>query len=164
MKNVFKSVLFMLVLVLSAAFVAAQPTVSSINDQTVNEGSLLRVPITVSATNNPADVFANLSVCQLQSQTGSCKTPYSNVSITVDSKTVANISTLTTISGEFNWTPDFTQANVYFFNVSANDADSVSIKTMKVTVVDVPPKLTTTATLELGSDIQERSDPNHDTR
>ena len=74
--------------------------------------------------------------------------------------TVTNSSQL---AGSISWTPDFTQANVYFFNVSAADADSVSATAFKVTVADVPPQVAVTSPLVLGGDTQDRSDPNHDT-
>ncbi len=160
MKNVFKSVLFALVLVLSAVFIAANPVVNTIPDQSVNEGSLLKISLSSVAS---AGALANFSVCQATAQPGVCSGQYNNKSITVGITTV-NISTLSATTGELNWTPDFTQSGTYFFNITANASDLGSSKTFKVTVNDLPPKLTAPATLALGGETQERSDPNHDTQ
>ncbi len=164
MKNVFKSVLFVLVLLLSAAFVAANPVVNTISDQSVNEGSLLKVSLSSVAS---AGALANFSVCQTISQPGTCSGEYNNKSITVGG-TAVNILTSGATTGELNWTPDFTQSGTYFFNVTANVSISPvsalgTSKTFKVTVNNVLPTVTATA-LSLGGDTQPRSDPNHDTR
>lgn len=161
MKNIFKAVLFMLVLVLSATFVSAvaDPATNAIPDQAITEGSPLRIAL---ASTTTAGGLANFSVCRTASQPGACTGEYNNKSIVVGSTTL-NISTLSATTGEINWTPDFTQAGTYFFNVTANVSDLSSSKTFKVTVNDATAKLSATSVLPLGSTSQARSNPNHDT-
>ncbi len=154
MKNVFKSVLFILVLVLSAAFVAANPIINPVADQTVNEGSLLTVQVTSTAPDGASPLITKLC------QPAPCVPSLSEITI---GSTKANFTNLTLTTAEFRWQPDFSQAGSYTFNLTVSDGDSFSNDTFVVTVNNVPPKLTTTATLALGGDIQERSDPNHDT-
>lgn len=164
MKNIFKAVLFMLVLVLSAAFVSAgaDPVLNSVSDQFVNEGTLLQIFLSTTAGPDSGP-FTNFSVCQVTAAADTlCSGTPSKISITIGS-TVANITNISNTQGQFNWTPSFAQAGTFFFLFNASDADSQSFKIGKVTVVDVPPKLTVTGTLTLGGDSQERSDPNHDT-
>lgn len=160
MKNVFKCLLFTLVLILSAAFVSAgaNPVLNAISDQTVNEGQVLKVSL--ASTANDTVGGTTFKACLLASATASCAGTTGSIAV---GTTTANISTLSNTAGEFNWTSDFTQAGVFFFNISATDGDSTSNNVLKVTVVDVPPKITATE-LALGGDTQERSDPNHDTQ
>ncbi len=162
MKNVFKSVLFVLVLMLSAAFVTANPVITAIPDQVVNEGSLLKLQIT--STVNSTLGGNTFRFCAASGATAcgvaSMVTAPGEFAI---GTTKANLSKLSDTSAEFNWTPDFAQAGTYTFNVNVSDADSSTNDTFTVTVTDVLPKLAATATLTLGGDNQERSNPNHDT-
>lgn len=163
MKNVFKSALFVLVLMLSAAFVTANPVITDVPDQAVNEGSLLKLAIVSSAPDAPVAAPAStFSFCQIVAPLTSCIGVAAPAQIDVG-VTKANLSKLSNTAAEFNWTPNFAQAGAYKFNVSVSDADSTSNDTFTVTVTDVPPKLISTATLTLGGDNQERSNPNHDT-
>jgi len=166
MKNMFKAFLFMIVLVLSAAFVSAgpDPVLSAISDQTINEGQAMRISL-ASTANDTIDITAGgagstFRVCQVTSPSGSC--PGNANSINVGT-TIANISSLSNKAGEFNWTPDFTQAGTYYFNISVADSDSTSNRTLKVTVVDVPPRLGGTGALALGNAAQQKTNPLHDT-
>ena len=165
MKNVFKGVLFLLVLVLSAALIYAAanaPAFSpAIGAKSVNEGQPLNFIVTSSA----ADVGAiNFSVCTDAPCVGTKVNAINkDQQITIGS-TKVNYSYLSVTQMGFNWTPDFTQSGAYKFrfNITDDDTDN-SFEDVTVTVVDIPPKLTATATLKLGGDTQERSDPNHDT-
>ncbi|MEK6854212.1 MAG: hypothetical protein AABX60_02670, partial [Nanoarchaeota archaeon] len=158
MKNVFKSVLFLLVLVLSAAFVSANPVISPVADQTVNEGALLKVSVASTVPDSPVGSPLITKLCQ----PAPCAATASEITI---GSTKANFTNLTLTTAEFQWQADFSQSQVgpYLFNLTVLDGDSATNTTMKVTVNNVPPKLTTTATLTLGGDTQERSNPNHDT-
>ncbi|MBI2143302.1 hypothetical protein HYU20_03090 [Candidatus Woesearchaeota archaeon] len=161
MKNVFKAALFMIVLVLSAAFVSAgaDPVLTDPGAKSVNEGSLLSISLTATAPDLGG--YTNFTACLLPSAAGTCTG--SKVPFAVGT-TIANITNLSNTAGQFNWTPDFTQSGTYFFNFSTSDADpTISTKVVTVTVVDVPPKLTATATLTFGGENQERSNPRHDT-
>lgn len=167
MKNAFKAVLFMLVLMLSASFAAAVgPDISNIPDQTVSEGSLLKVAVTsISTVPDPAGT-PTFAFCRIiPGAPDSCTlvpaTATAPAQVTIGA-TKANLSNLSTLA-EFNWTPDFTQAGTYRFNVSVSDADSATSDIFTVTVNDVPPRLTVASVLTLGGDTQERSNPNHDT-
>ncbi|MBI2580840.1 hypothetical protein HYV85_03445 [Candidatus Woesearchaeota archaeon] len=165
MKNVFKSVLFMLVLVLSAAMIyaaASAPAFSpAIGAKSVNEGQ----PLNFVVSSTAADVGAiNFSVCLDAPCAGTKVNALSkDQQITIGS-TKVNYSYLSTTQMGFNWTPDFTQSGTYKFRFNVTDDDTNnSFEDVTVTVVDVPPKLAVTSTLTLGSETQERSDPNHDT-
>lgn len=164
MKNVFKAALFMLVLVLSAALIyaaAANPVLTAIGAKSVNEGSPLNFVVTSSA----ADVGAiNFSVCQTSPCVGTkVNTLAKDQQITIGS-TKVNYSYLSTTQMAFNWTPDFTQSGTYTFRFNVTDDDTnANSEDVVVTVTDVPPKLTATATLTFGGENQERSNPNHDT-
>jgi len=161
MKNAFKSVLFLLILVMSAAFVFAAPTAPAVNpipDQSANEGYLLTVPFTATAAD--AGAATSFSACLLTSATGACTAAYTTGNLAVGSS-VANVTTLTATSGQFNWNPLFGQAGTYYFNLSVSDTDSTNTTTFKVTVNRVSPSMTISPSpVAFGSDTQERSDPN----
>ncbi|MBI3036528.1 hypothetical protein HYY73_02115 [Candidatus Woesearchaeota archaeon] len=153
----------MLVLVLSAAFVSAgaDPVLTDPGAKSVNEGSLLSISLT--STSPDVGGYTNFTACLLSPNTAAGTCAGSKVPFAIGT-TTANITNLSNTAGQFNWTPDFTQSGTYFFNFSTSDADpTISTKVVTVTVVDVPPKLTATATLTLGGDNQERSNPRHDT-
>ena len=162
MKNVFKSVMFVLVLLLSVALVraGADPVLTDPGAKSVNEGALLS--ISLASTAPDLGEYTNFTACQLPSASGTCtgsKVPFSI------GTTTANITNLSNTAGQFNWTPDYTQSGTYYFNFSTSDADPtfLSTKVVTVTVNNVAPTITATA-LSLGGDTQTRSDPNHDTR
>ncbi|MBI2144728.1 hypothetical protein HYU18_00210 [Candidatus Woesearchaeota archaeon] len=163
MKNVFKAVLFAVVLVLSATFVFAgpnAPAVNPISEQTISEGSALKLALVASAADSGA--ATSFSVCPAAS-TGLCTAAYSTTSVAVG-PTTANISTLSATSGEFNWTPSFTQGTAaYYFNLSISDGDSTNSTLLKVTVNDVPPKFGATVILALGNEGYPKTNPLHDT-
>ena len=161
MKNVFKAALFALVLVLSAAFVSAgaDPVLTDPGAKSVNEGSLLSISLISTAPDLGG--YTNFTACLLPSAAGTCTG--SKVPFPIGT-TTANITNLSNTAGQFNWTPDFTQSGTYTFRFNVTDDDTnASAEDVTLTVVDVPPKLTATATLTLGGENQERSDPNHDT-
>lgn len=172
MKNVFKAALFMLVLVLSAALIyaaAANPAFSpAIGARSVNEGSPLNLVITSSA----ADVGnINFSACLVASPSAPADAPCTGTKVnTINNRstiavgtTVINYSYLSPTQMGFNWTPGFTQSGTYKLRFNVTDDDTkASSEDVVVTVTDVPPKLTATATLTLGGETQERSNPNHD--
>ncbi len=164
MKNVFKAALFMIVLVLSAAFVSAAaniPALSTIGAKSVNEGQPLNFVITSSA----ADVGPiNFSVCQTPPCVGTKVNALAKDQQITIGLTKVNYSYINVTQMGFNWTPDFTQSGTYTFRFNVTDDDTNnSFEDVTVTVVDVPPKLTATATFTFGGENQERSSPNHDT-
>ncbi len=166
MKNVFKAVLFMLAIIVSAVLIQAAaniPALTAIGSKSVNEGQALNFIVTASA----ADAGAiNFSVCQTPPCVG---TKVNAISATSSSQitiggTKVNYSFLTGTTMGFNWTPDFTQSGTYSFRFNVTDDDTNNtFEDVSVTVADVPPKMTVPATLAIGGGNQERSNPNHDT-
>lgn len=155
MKKIFglASVL-VLMLVALAVSALAQPTLSQIANQTINEGSLLRLQIASSLPDNGTSAF---SFCA-----ASAPTVCSTFSATqLIGSTMASIFTLSNTTAELNWTPNFAQAGTYVFNINVADVNSSSTNAFTVTVNDVPPGFTVTS-LALGSKSQERSNPKAD--
>ncbi len=158
MKNVFKAALFMLVLIMSAVAVTANPVITPIADQTVNEGSLLKIDIASTAPSIAPSTFA---ICQATVAGPGCIP--AAVSQLPISTTIANFSKISDTAAQFNWTPSFTQAGTYLFNVSVSDADSNTSDAFTVTVTNLPPRIGAPAQLVIGGENQERSNPNHET-
>lgn len=155
MKKIFGLASVLVLMIVAMAVSAfAQPAISSIADNTINEGSLLRLQIASSAPDNGSSAF---SFCAASGQT-SCSS-FSTTQLI--GTTRANISTLSNTAAELNWTPDFSQAGTYVFNVNVSDVNSSTNDTFIVTVNDVPPSFTVTS-LALGSKSQERSNPKAD--
>jgi hypothetical protein len=156
MKNVFQGILFMLVLVMSAAFVTANPVLTDVADQSVNEGTQLVVALSSTA----GATSSTFEFCLIPNGQAACTAATTPVTI---GTSTANISTTSDTVGQFNWTPGFTQAGTYTFMASVKDDDSATTDNFTVTVNDVAPSLTSTTQLTLGSATQARSNPNHDT-
>ena len=168
MKNVFKGFLLVMFLLLSAAFVNAAvpelPVLNAISDKTVNEGALLSVQVLSGPPDSPspdAPIAFSISVCQ-SSGAGEICIPFSDTNI-IGGRTTMTITSLSQLAASISWTPDFSQSGIYKVYVLANDDDSISIRTFKVTVVDVPPQIAVVSPIVFGGDNQDRSDPNHDT-
>ncbi len=171
MKNVFKAVLFAIVLVLSAAFVysaANTPAfLPAIGAKSVNEGQPLNLILAATIADTGA---INFSACQIVAPAVNCAgTPVNAnalstapISVSIGA-TMFNYSYIDATHMGFNWTPDFTQKGTYKFRFNVSDDDTtLSAEDVVVTVNDVPPKLIVTGQLNIGSTLQARSNPNHD--
>jgi hypothetical protein len=164
MKNAIKYVLFLFIMGLSAAFVTAAsnaPAINSISAQTINEGGLLTFTFTSTAADSGSTIFKG---CVLESITGDCKAAYASAGVTTDGHREWNVTTVTATTGQFSFAPTFFDSGVWYFNLSASDTDSTNTTTFQVTVNNLNPSLSISPSpITLGSENQERSDPNHDT-
>ncbi len=172
MKSVFKGFLFVLALIISAAFVSAAasiPAITPIGSKSVNEGQSLSFIAATSAADAGANSF---SVCLVSSPSAPVDAPCAGTKVNALSTsstitvgpTTATYSFTSSTQLTFIWAPDFTQAGTYKFRFNVTDDDTNnSFEDVAIVVNNVLPQITVTSPLALGGDTQSRSDPNHDT-
>ncbi|MBI4149842.1 putative Ig domain-containing protein [Candidatus Woesearchaeota archaeon] len=133
----------LLLLVIFATVVSANPTISSIPAQTVSEGS----SFSVTPTSTPADSGA------LQF----------NGSIS-PSTTFGGTLVIDTTTGLISGTPTYSDAGVYTVTITARDANSSSFTSFTLTVTDTPapPAQLVITALSFGSEDQRKSNPDAD--
>ena len=100
------------------------PVLAPIGNKTVNEG--VELSFTASATDS--DVPANTITYSLAAGTGCTGSEICSV---------PSGASIGSSSGDFSWTPDFTQAGTYRFKVVASDGSLSDSKEVTITVNEV---------------------------
>ena len=152
MKNHFKfAIIFLTLVTLLSTIALANPTVTSITQKNVDEGSEIKFTITTTSPNNGPTIF---SFCYYIGSTCSLTDISNNKAEAVVDSTIASITKKSDTSAEFKWKPDLTQgrSSAYRFKIQArdNDPDEVSSKNFNINVRNVPSKITSPETILVG--------------
>jgi len=165
MKNLKFATVFLVMLISLAVGVLADPTLPTINDQSISEDTLLQFSITLATgPDNGTTIF---TICDALTQTGTCtgNVPDSNgvssFNLGLVTPTPANLTYASDTEALFMWKPSATAEGTYFVQFDAADTNSSATTVVKITVNDVAPTLVV-GSLVLGDKNQVRSNPRHD--